>query len=98
MDLYLKEKKKITVEKAFLRFLDEARAYLHLIYTLYYSFDEKKIPEITAKREYFADLQRNIFEGKKSFEIPLYHHLCTAFVKMYETSSPVMGLHLGKNK
>ncbi len=95
MALYLQEKQKIKVEKDFLRFLDEAKAYLHLIYTLYYSFDEKKIPEITAKRTYFADLQRTVFDGKKPFEIPLYHYLCTAFVKMYETSSPIVGLHLG---
>lgn len=95
MAIYLLEKETATAEKEFLCSLEEAAAYLRLVYELYYSFDENKIPHITVKRKHFAELQKKIFENKKPFEIPLYHHLCTALVKMYETSSPIIGLHLG---
>lgn len=96
MTIYLLEKQKANAEKEFFSLLEDAAAYLRLIYQLYYSFDEKKIPEITAKRAHFSELQKNIFDNKNPFEIPLYHHLCTALVKMYESSSPIVGLHIGK--
>ncbi len=97
MALYLIENKNMSLQPAFLKMLEEANTYFRLVYEMYYSFDEKKVCQITEKRDYFSNLQKTVFNNKPSFEIPLYHHLCTALVKMYEASSPVVGLHIGKN-
>lgn len=94
--LYAQEGKSFQFSKEFIMLTKQSCDYFRSLYDLYYSYNNAKIGEITAKRERFVELQRNIFEDKNIKEIPLFHHLCTALIKMYEASSPIVGFWIGK--
>ncbi len=96
MSLYILETKNPILSNDVLELTKKAAAYLRLIYNMYYQYDENKVLEITEQRHSFTILQKTIFDNKNQKEIPLFHHLCTALVKIYEASSPIVGLHIGK--
>jgi hypothetical protein len=96
MALYMQENN-CTAGNSIKEFAKKAEEYFRLIYDLYYSFDEKIIITITKQREEFKETERLFFKNKSKEEIILFHFMFNAIIKIYEASSPIVGLHVGKS-
>ncbi len=94
--LFLTKNKMALLSKEINELARQTNTFLRFIYDLYYDPNEKKVLEVTKKREEINKMRMEIFDKIKQEEIYLMHFLSSAFVKIYEASSPIVGLYIVK--